>query len=261
MLTLLELANKFLAYFTPNSKSKGKVFSFIALVSVWYIAYEAYRFLVNHIWLQGLLLLLLFIFLLYFTILNVLYYFFDKNVSWDITPKLEKYLGKVDANIETEKKQFIVPTNGLYRTEDVLPSKLKKINYNHLQVILDQLKGHGLVNDDYGNLDDAMQKEIVLEKGSIASNYPGTVLPYADLRLDGGAIKIYGGINQMEAKELAILDEVGLLTSREAAQRFILSVATAVILDNKVKTLARVGLLEEIREPDLIVEIAFKPKN
>ncbi len=79
MFTLLDLVNHYLGYFTTNSKVKGRIYTAVGAIGVWYLLYLAYRFFENGRVLRGSLLVAIFLVLLYFVILNVLYFFTKKQ--------------------------------------------------------------------------------------------------------------------------------------------------------------------------------------
>ena len=94
MLTVLDLINHYLGYFTTNSKTKGRIYTVVGAGGVWYLLYLAYRFFVNGHWLRGALIAAVFLLLLYFVILNIIYYFTKHTSKWDVSPRIEKLLGK-----------------------------------------------------------------------------------------------------------------------------------------------------------------------
>ena len=61
MLTVLDLINHYLGYFTTNSKTKGRIYTVVGAGGVWYLLYLAYRFFVNGRWLRGALIAAVFL--------------------------------------------------------------------------------------------------------------------------------------------------------------------------------------------------------
>ncbi|ETJ36839.1 hypothetical protein Q604_UNBC08908G0001, partial [human gut metagenome] len=72
------------------SRTKGRIYAVVGAVGVWYLLYLAYRFFENGRWLRGGLIAAVFVVLLYFVVLNLVYYFTDKTVKWDVSPRIEQ---------------------------------------------------------------------------------------------------------------------------------------------------------------------------
>ena len=223
MFTLLDLVNRYLGYFSTNSKTKGRIYTAVSAVGVWYVLYIAYRFLANGRWLRGTMIAIVFVLLAYFVILNIIYYFTNIVVKWDISPRIEKLLG--GPHLEEEKevlREVIVPANGLYQRQHVMIGEVtvdatQQDNITQLATALMQL---GVMKQDYGHLGEQAQRQIILQHDVIFANHPGTLLPYFDMVEVAGEIKIMGGINQLQARELGTLVMVGMTPANQAMMTY-----------------------------------------
>ena len=122
MLTILDLLNHYLGFFNVNSRWKGRVYSLLAAVGNFYILYLAVKHIQNGAYLRGLGLTLAFLVITYFVILNAIYYFTEKSVKWDVSPKIEKMLGGKPAEATpAATNQPFTPATGLYAKDNVLP--------------------------------------------------------------------------------------------------------------------------------------------
>ncbi|MDN5958356.1 MAG: hypothetical protein L0H98_09740, partial [Lacticaseibacillus paracasei] len=94
MLTVIDIINRVLGYFNVADKPKGKAFTWVALIANFYLLYVAIQNLrYPDFRIRGALFMLAFVVFLYFIGLNFLYYFTNKTTKFDISPKVEKWLG------------------------------------------------------------------------------------------------------------------------------------------------------------------------
>ena len=154
MFTVLDLVNHYLGYFTTSSKIKGRIYTAVSAVGVWYLVYLAYRFFVNGRWLRGSLIAAVFVLLLYFVVLNILYYFTNATAKWDVSPHIEKMLGGPHVEEETTKQPTMVPTNGLYQRQNVMTGVVESdiVQQENIRLLATELDQLGLMNHDYGHL-------------------------------------------------------------------------------------------------------------
>ena len=245
MFSILGMINSYIGYFSMNAKLKSQVYTALGTLGNFYLLYVAYRFFANGFYLRGFLYILAFFVLAYFAYLNILYYFTkDKSSKYDITPKIEQLLGikAKDHLAEYEKRKSQAPgyvqTNGIFKDEEFLPSVVttnaeQKAN---IQTLVKDLANIGYLDLNYGGMTEDDMLAIVRE-GS-ATSFQALVepvaLPYFELVERTGRMFIYGGTNQMEAKQLGEVKTIGLLSAREAARRYKLSVATACLTKGPV---------------------------
>ena len=78
MFSILGLINTWIGYINMNVKIKNRVYTIVGGVGNFYLLYVAWRFFANGFIGRGLLFILAFLVLLYFTYLNAIYWF--KNI-------------------------------------------------------------------------------------------------------------------------------------------------------------------------------------
>lgn len=266
MLSALDLINHYLGYLNVNPKLKGRIYTVLAAVGSSYILYLAYSYLSNKAYVRGSLILLAFIGILYFTAVNFFYYFTDKAPKWDVSPKIAKVLGTpqeaADEAVPAGGVQF-VPSNGLYASNEVLPATLKLDPgmEAELATIASQITQSHLADNNYDGLSENQQMNLLSQgQTKVYATGDGAPLPYYRLEQDTDGLAIYGAINEMSAKRLGVVTEVGLQPIADAAKKYNLYVATAVIKGGLAHVKGRAGLTE-IQDPyELHVELAYKPK-
>lgn len=107
MTLLLDIINgfhKFLWYLNISPKYLNRAYTILSLFPTLYILRIVYGLWVNQNYIQFSLYLLVFVILLYFVVLNFIYYFFDKNVKGDVTRLFAKYLPEDVFNIEGDNQ-------------------------------------------------------------------------------------------------------------------------------------------------------------
>lgn len=265
MLTILDLLNHYLGFFNVNTKLKGRVYSLLAFVGDFYILYLAWAHLRNGAILRGVLILLAFLAILYFAVLNIIYYFTDKRVKWDISAWLEKYIGTQEdkkGNQGPQRAALYVPANGLYTQQEVLPAAV--VSDANMQaeigVVAEQLKNSGMVVENFGGLSEEEQLAYIEQHNQIYATHPGMPLPYFRLQEERGGLAVYGGVNEMLAKRLGRISRVGLMPVASAMQDYNLYIATAVLEGGLAHIRGRAGLAESTLPYQLRVELAYQKK-
>lgn len=102
LLDIINGINKFLGYLDISPKYLNRGYTLLSIFPTAYILRIAYGSAVNKNYLQFALYSLAFLVLLYFIVLNLFYYFFDKNVKGDVTQLFVKYLPDEAFNIQGE---------------------------------------------------------------------------------------------------------------------------------------------------------------
>ncbi|EHN58448.1 DUF6681 family protein [Oenococcus kitaharae] len=225
---LLALINQWLGFFSVRNQARGRIYSIVGFIANFYLLYVGVRLIINRqIW--GIVFLLAFVVLLYFSVLNMIYYFTDKTVKWDISPLIDHFLGGDKAEEEAALKT--VPANGLYRRDQVLGTVIvssleEQENLSNLYQRMLQAK---LIEQNYGHFSRSQIKRYLLAHETISANYPGTLLPYFDLKYVPSGLLIYGGMNQFSARPIGVIVKVGLSDAMTALQGYQLSLASVVI--------------------------------
>lgn len=251
-----------------NATLKNRIYTIVGGVGNFYLLYVAYRFFANGFIVRGLLFILAFLALLYFTYLNILYFFTEDRVSkLDISPKVEKMLGVKIPDTRAAENAGVasgfMQTNGIFKDEEFLPSTLRT---NHkqrenLQKVVAQLEQVGYLQLDFGG---AKDKELFKKAKSgdcfFALNEP-VALPYYELREVNGKLLVYGGVNQIERQELGEVTQVGLLRGIEALKRYRLSLAAVALTGGPYKFAGRSTMVQKDEPYRLEIQIAYRPKE
>ncbi|WP_159722271.1 DUF6681 family protein [Enterococcus sp. CSURQ0835] len=103
ILDIVNGLNKFLSYLDISPKYLNRGYTILSIIPTVYILRIVYGLWLNQNYVQLALYSLVFIALLYFLVLNVLYYFFDKNVKFDITQLFVKVLPEDAFNFQDSK--------------------------------------------------------------------------------------------------------------------------------------------------------------
>lgn len=268
MFSILGMINSYIGYFNMNATLKNRIYTIVGGVGNFYLLYVAYRFFANGFIVRGLLFILAFLALLYFTYLNILYFFTEDRVSKiDISPKVEKMLGVKITDTRAAENAGVasgfMQTNGIFKDEEFLPSTLRT---NHkqrenLQKVVAQLEQVGYLQLDFGG---AKDKELFKKAKSgdrfFALNEP-VALPYYELREVNGKLLVYGGVNQIERQELGEVTQVGLLRGIEALKRYRLSLAAVALTGGPYKFAGRSTMMQKDEPYRLEIQIAYRPKE
>ncbi len=266
MLTILDLLNHYLGMFNVNARWKGQVYSILAGVGNFYILYLAIRHIQNGAYLRGAGLLIVFLFILYCVILNILYYYTKKTVKWDISPLLEKMLGgsQADKADNSSAAMPYVPANGLYDKQQVLPATAVSDGdmEAELSKVVDQLRESGMFTDNYGGLSEKEQMAFLATgQPHIFANHPGTPLPYFRLEEERGGLSVYGGVNEMLSSRLARIQTIGLQPVDLALKSYNLYIASVVVSGGPGKARGRSSLTPIEKPYFLSVELAYTKKQ
>lgn len=266
MFSLLGMINSYIGYFNMNATLKNRIYTVVGGVGNFYLLYVAYRFFANGFIGRGLLFILAFLALLYFTYLNVLYFFTEDRVSkFDVSPKVEKLLGvKIPDTRAAEKASApgFVQTNGIFKDEEFLPSTLRTDHKQreNLQKIVAQLEQVGYLQLDFGGEDKELFRKAKNGDRFFALSEP-VALPYFELREVNGKLMVYGGVNQIERQELGEVTQVGLLHGIEAMKRYRLSLATAALSGGPYKFAGRSTMMQKDEPYKLEIQVAYRPKE
>lgn len=268
MLSILDMINHGLGYFNLNVKLKNRIYTAIGFVGQWYLIYVAVRLLHNGVWLRGVLYLLVFVLLLYFSVLNVLYYFTAKTTKFDISPKIEKLMGgprKEDLKKDQATSAApMIPANGLFTNDQILPANVAVNEHEqaNLKRVVNQLIDAQVLLDDYGALDERQIIRQNRETGEpVPALRPDQPIPYFELVPTGARLEIYIGLNQMERLAVGHITSVGLTEVTTARKNYQLYLANVFISGGPVKIAGRSDATLVSEEPyELNVKVAYKTK-
>lgn len=103
LLDIINGLNKFLGFLDISPKYLNRAYTLLSILPTLYVLRIVYGLWSNQNYLQFFLYSLVFIVLIYFSVLNFFYYFLDKNLKLDITQLFVKYLPDDAFNIQSEQ--------------------------------------------------------------------------------------------------------------------------------------------------------------
>ncbi|ATP35651.1 DUF6681 family protein [Ligilactobacillus salivarius] len=274
MFSILGLINTWIGYINMNVKIKNRVYTIVGGVGNFYLLYVAWRFFANGFIGRGLLFILAFLVLLYFTYLNAIYWFTEKKAKWDISPKIENALGIKPKDPEEEARKKVarmrqagfVQTNGIFdENQDFLPAEIttSEAELANIQIVADSLKKINYLHLDYdGKSKNTIFKEIKSDgKVRYALGETPQALPYFELKNVEGKLVIYGGINQIESYQLGTVKTIGLMPASEAAKKYHIYLATVVLTGGPFMIAGRSTAMEDNEPFRIDAKIAYTSRE
>ncbi|MCQ2556903.1 DUF6681 family protein [Ligilactobacillus equi] len=271
MVSLLSMINSYLSYINLNVKIKNRIYTAMASVGDFYLLYVSYRFFVNGYWGRGLLFILAFLVIAYFAYLNILYYFTeDKKSQFDVSPWIEKtfHLEAKDPLTDAPKpnnaQAGFVQTNGIFQDTDFLPAEItfSETQKSNLARVVEDLLAVDYLQLDYGGLGER-QLFTQAKNGDkpLAMGAP-LALPYFELAQDNqGQLKIWGGLNQMQRRDLGTVETVGLMPASEAMERYHLYLATVLLTGGPYRVAGRTSSVEKEAPFALESRVAYRQRG
>ncbi len=257
-----------------NVKIKNRVYTVVGGIGNFYLLYVAWRFFANGFIGRGLLFILAFLVLLYFTYLNAIYWFTEKKAKWDISPKIENALGIKPKDPEEEARKKVarmrqarfVQTNGIFdENQDFLPAEIttSEAELANIQIVADSLKKINYLHLDYdGKSKNTIFKEIKSDgKVRYALGETPQALPYFELKNVEGKLVIYGGINQIESYQLGTVKTIGLMPASEAAKKYHIYLATVVLTGGPFMIAGRSTAMEDNEPFRIDAKIAYTSRE
>ncbi|WP_461225889.1 DUF6681 family protein [Lacticaseibacillus suihuaensis] len=263
MLTALDLLNRALSYFNIQDKAKGKAFTIVAFGANFYLLYQAIRHLryVNYR-VGGVLFLLAFLVLLYFIVLNFFYYFTDKQMKWDVSPKVEKLLGGNPQAAKAAEAALLQRTNlgasnGLFTEARLLPATVV-VDQANLDALVDQLRQSGALTENYQGLDERAIARVVAHTHQPVAAIGGPFeLPYFALTQSGKQLVIEGGLNALTPTTLGTITRVGLMPTAAALKDYQLALAHVFLTGGEVMQPGRHGLIQKVTPYTISAQLAY----
>jgi len=274
LFSILGLINTWIGYINMNVKIKNRVYTVVGGIGNFYLLYVAWRFFANGFIGRGLLFILAFLVLLYFTYLNAIYWFTEKKAKWDISPKIENALGIKPKDPEEEARKKVarmrqagfVQTNGIFdENQDFLPAEIttSEAELANIQIVADSLKKINYLHLDYdGKSKNTIFKEIKSDgKVRYALGETPQALPYFELKNVEGKLVIYGGINQIESYQLGTVKTIGLMPASEAAKKYHIYLATVVLTGGPFMIAGRSTAMEDNEPFRIDAKIAYTSRE
>ncbi|MGL0748194.1 DUF6681 family protein [Secundilactobacillus paracollinoides] len=280
MFSLLDMINHYLGYFNINTKLKNRIYTIIGAFGTIYLIYVATRWIHNGYWLRGFGILLVGLILAYFTVMNVFYYFTTKKPPFDISPKIEKLMGKPfgsDPAAEANQQEAAnaqqqmgngllnsIPANGYFDAKKVLPGKVKvtltqQRNIDELAAHLQQLS---LMQPDYSGLG---QREIAMQiekqHKPIYAIGLGVNIPYFELSHQGNDLVVLAGVNQSQKVEVGTVTTVGLQSINDIQDRVKLYLANVILVGGPYMEMGRNMPMEKQAPYAIRVQLAYEKQG
>lgn len=279
MISFLTLASHYMGMINVKSKLKNQVYTVMAFVGNWYLLYIGIRFLQNGRYLRGFLLLAIFLVFLYFSIMNIYYFFTTKKAPFDVSPILEKYIGGTPEEIR-EKEEFrrrlaqverqsrhahASSSAGMFDQRMLLPAQVESNSEQkrNIEQIAMMMRRAGILFEDYGGRNDEQIRE-QLQPGQTevyAIGEDGIQFPFADIKMINGRPTVFAGLNQMEELPVGVITKVGVSSFEAAKQENHLYLADVLLSGGEKKMIGRSGIITENENFFIKVNIAYKRRN
>lgn len=280
MFSLLDMINQYLGYFNINAKLKNRIYTIIGAFGTVYLIYVAIRWIGNGYWLRGFGILIVGLILAYFIVMNIFYYFTSKKPPFDISPKIEKLIGKPfgsDPAAEAKRQEAAnaqqqmgngllnnIPANGYFDAKKVLPGKVKvtltqQRNIDELAAHLQQLS---LMQPDYSGLG---QREIAMQiekqHKPIYAIGLGVNIPYFELSHQGNDLVVLAGVNQSQKVEVGTVTTVGLQSINDIRDRVKLYLANVILVGGPYMEMGRNMPMEKQAPYAIRVQLAYEKQD
>lgn len=277
MFSILDMINHYLGYINLNVKIKNRVYTVLGILGDLYLFYVSIRWIQNGYALRGSLILLVALLLAYFSVMNVYYYFTTKQAPLDISPKIEKALGKVggiDPAAEAEKKAAAqaqsgnsllnganIPANGFFDAKKILPGKVAvDVNQQeNITQLADQLKQMNLMAEDYGGLGAReIQRQLQQQTKPVFAIGLGINIPYFALQHEGEQLIVYAGINQARKAPMGRITTVGLQPIDDVYDKVKLYLANVILVGGPYMEMGRNEPMQKQAPYTIRVQMAYE---
>ncbi len=151
---LLTNIGKFLNYLNINPRLQNKIMTVVSVFPTLYILRIVRGYFSNKNYFKGSIYLIIFIILTYFIVLNIVYYFKNKKVKWDVTNMIENIVPE-DVTFDPENNPTLkaTPSSGLQGKK--LPLIFNDDSHILIEQVVDELiekekiKTQDLATNDY----------------------------------------------------------------------------------------------------------------
>ncbi|GAT17907.1 DUF6681 family protein [Secundilactobacillus silagei] len=277
MFSFLDMINHYLGYVNLNVKLKNRIYTILGVLGVIYLLYVSVRWIKNGFGLRGSLILLVAIILAYFSVMNVFYYFTKKKAPLDISPKIEKVLGKtLGGNVEEaeETKQSgrerrgndllngaNIPANGYFDSKKILPGKVAVNSEQSANIsqLANQLQQMNLMTPNYGGLGSReLAQQITQNKKPVYAIGLGVNIPYFELQQDGQQMIVYAGMNQAQKQPMGKITTVGLQPIADVYDKVKLYLANVILVGGPYMVMGRNEPIEKQAPYTIRVQLAYE---
>lgn len=249
MFTLLDGLNRFLSYFNLKIKVKNRLYIILGCISTGYIGYLTWNFFEYKAYGRGIMYLLIFLVLLYFLILNTFYYFFDKNVKWDITPFFEKFAqaDSISEPVKDENKK----KSGMYAEKMVIYDEMQQSleDYQtfdttlvYLETSQNELKQmiEFMFKNHLAEKNKKMSPKKINRKKNDKKVYElgeGVLIPSFSIENDQENVYLSIGLNATERVRIAQVQKIGELSASKMKETYNIVAKTAKIIGGNYEEL------------------------
>lgn len=276
MFSFLDMINHYLGYVNLNVKLKNRIYTILGVIGVVYLLYVSVRWIQNGFGLRGSLILLVAIILAYFSVMNVFYYFTNKQAPFDISPKIEKMLGKTlgAGDSVTEDGQQSrhqrgnnllnganIPANGYFDSKKILPGKVAvdAEQSSNIAQLANQLQQMQLMTPDYGGLGSReLAQQLEKTKKPVYAIGLGVNIPYFELQQDGQQMIVYAGMNQAQKAPMGKITTVGLQPIEDVYDKVKLYLANVILVGGPYMEMGRNEPIEKQAPYTIRVQLAYE---
>lgn len=277
MFSLLDMINHYLGFVNLNVKLKNRIYTILGFIGVVYLLYVSVRWIQNGYGLRGSLILLVTVILAYFLVMNIFYYFTEKQPPFDISPKIEKVLGKTlggtDPAAEAERQNggqnqgssllngANIPANGYFDSKKILPGKVtvdasQSANIAQLANQLQQLQ---LMTPNYGGLGAReIAQQLKQRHKPVFAIGLGVNIPYFELQHDGQDLIVYAGMNQAQKAPMGKITTVGLQPISDVYDKVKLYLANVILVGGPYMEMGRNEPIERQAPYMIRVQLAYE---
>ncbi|GAW98855.1 DUF6681 family protein [Secundilactobacillus mixtipabuli] len=279
MFSFLDMINHYLGYVNLNVKLKNRIYTILGVIGVVYLLYVSVRWIQNGYAMRGSLILLVAIILAYFSVMNIFYYFTDKQAPLDISPKIEKMLGKTLGGTDpmTENRQQMreqrgngllngttIPANGYFDSKKILPGKVTVSPEQSANIaqLANQLQQMRLMTPDYGGLGSReIAQQLNQNKKPVYAIGLGVNIPYFELKQDGQQMIVYAGMNQAQKAPMGRITTVGLQPIEDVYDKVKLYLANVILVGGPYMEMGRNEPIEKQAPYMIRVQLAYEREN
>ncbi|WP_203649993.1 DUF6681 family protein [Secundilactobacillus yichangensis] len=276
MFSFLDMINHYLGYVNLNVKLKNRIYTILGVIGVVYLLYVSVRWIRNGFALRGSLILLVAIILAYFSVMNIFYYFTDKQAPLDISPKIEKVLGKTLGGNEPTREEAQrareqrgnnllnganIPANGYFDSKKILPGKVavNAEQSSNIAQLANQLQQMKLMAPDYGGLGSReLAQQLNKNKKPVYAIGLGVNIPYFELQQDGQQMIVYAGMNQAQKAPMGRITTVGLQPIEDVYDKVKLYLANVILVGGPYMEMGRNEPIEKQAPYTIRVQLAYE---
>lgn len=210
MFTILDGINRFLSYLNINVKAKNRTYLIVGIISNAYIGYLIYQFLSVHSYVQAIIYSLILIVLIYFWITNFIFYFYDRNVKWDISPWVEKKLAAKELENAAKKDHLEIPT-GKDGSHLVIYDKQEVTDQGLISEVSVTPEGQKVLSDLVQYFRQQTVQNIGKQKKIKEKTYSlgkKLLVPSSTIEEEEGRLALYIGLNAIERKRVGYITKI-----------------------------------------------------